>query len=401
MRPAVLGIMAALALASAAQAAPARWIASWAASPAPPMAAGASGPARDWGSPSFDNQTVVQVVRLSAGGERLRVRLTNEYGSAPLKIGRARVALLAADGSVVPGSERDVRFSGAPDALIPARAPLLSDPVDLRAPALANVQISLYLPEKTGMCGCHARGEALAQVSPPGDFTERPFTPVSKTQNRVFLSGVEVESGVRGPVIVAFGDSITDGYLSTVGANRRWPDRLAERLAERRSGAAVVNAGIGGNRVLSAGSIPIFGESALARLDRDVLAQPGATHVVMLEGVNDIGGRPAPTAEALIAGYRQVIARAHAHGVKVILGTIVAYKGAAYFRPEGEAVRQAVNAWIRTSREPDGVVDFDAATRDPADPARMRPDFHAGDWLHPNDAGYRAMGDAVDLRLFR
>jgi lysophospholipase L1-like esterase len=238
-------------------------------------------------------------------------------------------------------------------------------------------------------------------VSPPGDFTDRPFTPASTTQNRVFLSGVEVESTAPGPVIVAFGDSITDGYLSSVGANRRWPDRLAERLVEGGRRAAVVNAGIGGNRVLSSGGIAVFGESALSRLDRDVIAQAGATHMIMLEGINDIGVRPSPAAEALIAGYRQVIARAHAHGLKVILGTVVPYKGAAYFRPDGEAVRLAVNAWIRTGGEADGVIDFDAAIRDPADPARMRAELQSGDWLHPNDAGYRAMADAIDLRLFR
>ena len=162
-----------------------------------------------------------------------------------------------------------------------------------------------------------------------------------------------------------------------------------------------MNAGIGGNRVLSPGNIPSFGEPALARFDRDVLAVPGVTHLIVVEGVNDLGARPSPAPEALIAGYRQLIARAHAKGIKVILGTIVPYEGAAYFRPEGEAARVAVNQWIRTQTEADGVVDFDAATRDPAKPARMRADFHAGDWLHPNDAGYRAMGDAVPLGLLR
>ena len=208
-----------------------------------------------------------------------------------------------------------------------------------------------------------------------------------------------------GPVIVAFGDSITDGYLSTTGANRRWPDRLAERLTARFPGraVAVVNAGIGGNRVLSEGAIAIFGQSALSRFDRDVLSVPGATHVIVLEGVNDLGAsRTAPpTAAELIAGYRQLIARAHAHGLKIIGATILPYGGAGYFGAPGEAQRQAINTWIRTGHEFDGVTDLDAATRDPAKPERLRADLQSGDWLHPNDAGYRVMGEAVDLGLFR
>jgi lysophospholipase L1-like esterase len=211
--------------------------------------------------------------------------------------------------------------------------------------------------------------------------------------------GVEVEPVGKAPVIIAFGDSITDGYGSTPGADRRWPDFLAERLAP--AGAAVVDEGISGNMVLTDSTMTSFGESALTRFDRDVLAQPGATHLVVLEGINDLGLHPDMTAEALIAGYRQLIARGHSKGLKVIFGTLLPAKGARYFTDKGEAVRQAVNAWIRTSHEPDGVVDFEAAVRDPNDPARMRADFQVGDWLHPNDAGYRAMAAAVDLKLFR
>jgi lysophospholipase L1-like esterase len=227
-------------------------------------------------------------------------------------------------------------------------------------------------------------------------------------QYRAFLSGVEVETTASpGPVVAAFGDSITDGYQSTPGANRRWPDRLAERLAARDANraAAVVNTGISGNRVLSDGAITIFGQNALSRFDRDVLSIPGVTHVVVLEGVNDLGmaGNRAspPTAEALIAGYRQLIGRAHAHGLKIYGATILPYGGAGYFAPQGETVRTAVNAWIRTFHEFDGVIDLDAAIRDPAKPERMRAELQSGDWLHPNDAGYKVMGDAVDLSLFR
>jgi lysophospholipase L1-like esterase len=305
---------------------------------------------------------------------------------------------VGADGKPDPKTDRVVTFGGQGRAVIPPHAPLVSDPVDLPTMALQQVRIVAFYPEATGPCGCHARGEALAEISAPGDFTAQPFTPAATTQNRVFLSGVDVEAAARQPVIVAFGDSITDGYQSTVGANRRWPDVLAERLKDR---AAVVNDGISGNRVLSDGAIPTFGESALTRFDRDVLALPGATHLVVLEGINDLGGRPNPTAEQLIAGYRQLIARAHAHGLKVILATLIPYGGANYFRPEGEAERRKVNAWIRKGRGFDGVIDFDAAIRDPARPERMQAALQSGDWLHPNDAGYRKMADSIDLNLFR
>jgi lysophospholipase L1-like esterase len=405
----LLALVCALAFCtSQAEAAGARWLGSWGASPAPPMAAVPGGGSRGV-TPSFNNQTIVQVVRLSAGGQRLRLRLrlTNAYGLHALEIGAARVALVGPDGAILAGSDRPVTFSGAKTAAIPSGAPLLSDPVALPTQPLARLRVSLFLPTDTDGCTCHFTGLELVQVT-RGDTTRQPAPPSTggTTQYRAFLSGVEVEtSAAPGPVIVAFGDSITDGYQSTIGANRRWPDRLEERLSAR-DGAratAVVNAGISGNRVLSDGSIAIFGQSALSRFDRDVLSVPGATHVIVLEGVNDLGSSKTapPSAEALIAGYRQLIARAHAHGLKVIGGTILPYGGANSFADPGEANRRAVNAWIRTAREFDGVIDFDAAIRDPARPERMRAELQSGDWLHPNDAGYRVMGDAVDLALFR
>jgi lysophospholipase L1-like esterase len=406
MRRLVL-ICALMFCASQAQAAGGRWIGSWAASPAMPMAAPANSPAR--GTPTFNNQTLVQTVRLSAGGSRLRIRLTNEYGTHPLAVGAARVALVGADGAVVAGSDRPITFAGGRAASLAPGAPLISDPVALPTTALAKIRLSLYLPADTNGCTCHMSGSEVVQVS-PGDTTDKPVaasTPAAAAPTyRAFLSAVEVETtAAPAPVIVAFGDSITDGYRSTTGDNHRWPDRLAERLAAKYPGRpmGVNNAGIGGNRVISDGIMPIFGQSALSRFDRDVLSVPGATHVIVLEGVNDLGASKTdpPKAEALIAGYRQLIDRAHAHGLKIIGATVLPYGGAGYFGAPGEAERQKINAWIRKGHVFDAVIDLDAAVRDPAKPERMRADLQSGDWLHPNDAGYRVMGDAVDLTLFR
>ncbi len=380
----------------------AAWMGSWAASPAP-----APAPAPGRPPPAFDDQTLIQAVRLSAGGGRLRVRLTNEYGAAPLVIGAARVAVLGPDGKPVAGTGRPLTFAGRGGVSIPPGAPMLSDPVALPTRALTRLQVALYLPAPTPDCSCHTQGREPIAVSPKGDYTQKPFDagPGERPFFRAFLASVEVEATTPGPVVVAFGDSITDGNGSTIGADRRYPDVLAERLiaASGGSAVAVVNAGISGNRILADGLAPNMGRSALARFDRDVLATPGATHVIVLEGVNDVGvGRATPLPAAdLIAGYQQLIDRAHAHGLKVIGATVLPYEGAAYFHPEGERVRQALNQWIRTAGRFDAVVDFDAVMRDPAQPARMRADYHSGDWLHPNDAGYRAMAQAFDLQTLR
>jgi lysophospholipase L1-like esterase len=214
-----------------------------------------------------------------------------------------------------------------------------------------------------------------------------------------------VRNATPRPVIVTYGDSITDGYSSTLDQDKRWPDRLAERLASNGSkrGFGVANAAISGNRILADGAIPLFGQSAIARFDRDVLSVPGASTVILLIGVNDIGrGGDIPiSADALIAGYRQLIARAKAHGIWVVGCTILPYEGASYYRVDGNGVRQTVNRWILSSGEFDGTIDFDRATRDPAYPNRLRADLQSGDWLHPNDEGYRVMGDAIPLNVLR
>lgn len=406
----LLTAAALLLLASAAALAQDAWVGSWGASPTPPTLGGGPFPP----TPSFSDQTIRQIVRLSAGGDELRLRLTNAYGEAPLTIGAARVAIADAEGAIEPGTERIVRFSGATSAVIATGAPLVSDPIPLEVDALEILSVSLYLPGETGPCTCHPTGMQTAFVSAPGDHTAGTFEPADTIQGRAFLSGIEVRSDAAGAV-VTFGDSITDGVGSTAGANRRWPDYLAARLAERRGPQfGVVNHGISGNRVLSDGA----GESALARFDRDVLSVPGVTHVVVFEGVNDLGigfgnfggpgggGLSLPqamevSAESMIAGYRQLIARAHAKGLTIYGATIAPYEGAAYYSEEGEAVRLAINAWIRDSGEFDGVLDFDAVLRDPSHPSRMADGLHSGDFLHGSDAGYEALAESIDLALFR
>lgn len=387
-----------------------RWVGSWGAAPLPP--APARGPFQ--ATPSFDDQTIRQLVRLSAGGTAVRLRLSNEYGAKPLTVGAASLALVGADGDVIEATRRDVTFGGEPVVTIPAGAPMISDPIELAVDELASLSVSLYFPGNTGQCTCHQTGMQTAYVA-SGDRTDEPFEGSETMQWRAFLTGVEVLAPAT-DVIVVLGDSISDGIGSTVDANRRWPDLLAERLAarddERQWG--IVNMGISGNRVLADGA----GESALARLDRDVLAVSGASSVIVFEGVNDLGiaygdlrggpaesltgGAPQPpvTADQLIAGYEQIIVRAHARGLEVVGATIAPYEGAAYYAAEGNAVREAVNRWIREGGAFDGVLDFDAVLRDPDQPTQLADGLHAGDFLHGSDAGYRVLADSIDLGLF-
>jgi lysophospholipase L1-like esterase len=391
----------------------AQWVQTWGAAPLPAWAAFGPFPA----TPSFNNQTIRQTIRVSLGGQRVRIRFTNEYGTRPLAIGAAVIALADEKGNIKPGTARRVLFSGQPGISIPAAAPLLSDPVDLPVKPLSSLAISIYLPEDTVQCTCHQIGVQNAFVSDSGDFTDKPFTAAQTLQLRAFISGVEVESRRTARAVVVLGDSISDGFGATVDANHRWPDLLANRLeAQKANTWSVVNMAISGNRVLSDG---VAGQSALARFDRDVLSTPGAKVVIVFEGLNDLGisyanaqgpigehfKALAPlrkvTAESMIAGYRQLIARAHEQGLKVLGATITPYEGALYFSPEGEAVRQSINTWIRTGHEMDGVIDFDAVMRDPGRPTQIKTGFDVGDHLHGSDAGYAAMAAAVDLSLFK
>jgi lysophospholipase L1-like esterase len=306
----------------------------------------------------------------------------------------------------VAASSKPLTFGGAPHATILAGATLVSDPVDLTFAPLADLAIDLYLPGDLGLSPSpvttHNGASQTNYLSDTGNHVGEPSMTATTRPGAWFLvARVEVMAPASTGAIVTFGDSITDGARSTADTNNRWPDVLARRLAARKGTAfSILNAGISGNRVLSDGA----GISALARFDKDVLMQTGVTHVIVLEGINDIGlarANPTPSAADLIAGHKQLIERAHARGLKIYGATLTPYEGAAYFSPEGEAKRQALNEWIRTSGAYDGVIDFDKAARDPAAPTRLLPAYDSGDHLHPGDAGYTAMGNAIDLALFK
>ncbi|WP_231648440.1 SGNH/GDSL hydrolase family protein [Saccharothrix sp. NRRL B-16348] len=390
------------------------WVGAWATSPT-------TVPASD--TTAFEDQTLRQVVHLSVGGSSVRVRLSNEFGAEPLVIGEAHVARRAGTGSSVqPGSDRRLTFGGRPSATLPPGTPLLSDPVALPVEADSDLVISIHLPRRTPGNTVHAFPYQDGYVA-AGNVTGRAeITPTAVLGKWHFLTGVSVTGAKRGSTVVAFGDSITDGAETTRGANRRWPDVLARRFQDERGlrHLGVVNEGISGNRLLHDPNPPVghpaegyaayFGQAALRRFDRDVLAQPGVGHVVVLLGVNDLGhpGTSAPlsekvTAQDIIGAHRQLIARAHAQGLRIHGGTITPFRDDTFgfFSPENEAARQAVNHWIRTGGEYDGVIDFDRAVRDPAQPDRLLPAYDSGDHLHPNDAGMAAMAAAVPLRLFR
>jgi lysophospholipase L1-like esterase len=333
------------------------------------------------------------------------VVLSNVFGTAPIEIGAAHVGIREQGPAVKQGSIRPVMFGGSATAQILAGATLVSDAIDLSVPATTDLVVDLYLPGGLGTgpspVTTHNGASQTNYLSPAGNHSGQPAITPERTAGAWFLlARVEVASSPGTRAVVAFGDSITDGARSTTDMNNRWPDHLARRLAAR-SGPAVgvLNAGISGNRVLGDGA----GVSALARFDKDVLMQTGVTHVIIMEGINDIGiarANPTPTAADLIAGHKQLIERARARGLKVYGATLTPFEGAAYFTAEGEAKRQALNQWIRTSGAYDAVIDFDQVTRDPAAPSKFLPAYDSGDHLHPGDAGYKAMGEAVDLTLF-
>ena len=371
-------------------------------------------------SPAFDNQTIRMIVRPTIGGGRLRIRFSNEFGTAPIVIGAAHVALVSQGAKIVPESDRVLTFAGKPSTSVPLGSPMLSDPVDLKVQPFAELAISIYLPGKTSASSTHFWAQHETYLSGPGDFTAKADIPDATMKTSWYwLADVEVWASDQAAATVTLGDSITDGVGAKQGEYRDWPDILASRLAgkEASSQLAVLNEGIGGNRILHDGA----GVSVLARFDRDVLAQPGVTNVIVLEGINDIGwphmkprppangasqnespfAREAVSAQDLIAGLQQIIERAHEHGIRVFGATLTPFEGADYYSADGEVERQAVNQWIRTSGAFDGVFDFDAAVRDPSHPSEFREDYQSGDHLHPSAAGYKAMADAINLSLLR
>ncbi|MEU0299946.1 SGNH/GDSL hydrolase family protein [Streptomyces sp. NPDC006175] len=417
------GLLLATAVAPAVSAEPASrhaepraWTGTWA-------TGATAAPASD--TTEFENETIRQTVHTSIGGDQVRVRLSNEFGSGPLVIGEARVARAAAGGPssrIDPRTDRPLTFGGRTSVTVPAGAPLLSDPVSLRVPAGTDLVVSIHLPEPTPGSTLHASALQHNHVAAGNVTGSTDIEPTATIDRWYFLTGVSVSTARPSSAVVALGDSITDGSVTEVGANHRWPDFLAGRLRASAGPDAVgvLNKGIGGNRLLHDPNPPAgsdaedfaayFGQSALRRFDRDVASQPGAEHLIVLLGVNDLGhpGTVAPeservTAAELIEAHRQIIDRAHDRGLKAYGGTVLPFKGdtLGFYSPENEAARQTLNHWIRTGGAYDGVIDFDKALRDPSDPQRLLTRYDSGDGLHPNDAGAEAMAGAVPLRLLR
>ena len=385
------------------------WVRTWGASPQSPD----SGIGSLVTQPPFADVTLRQVVRISGGGSRVRIRFTNEFGTVPLTIGAAQVGVATPDGGVEPGSALALTFAGRASVTVPIGAPILSDPIDVSLPALTRLSISLYLPERVETCTCHDPSLDTGWMI-PGNSVEVPTLPekAEPLPVRALISAVEVIPESPAKTVVVLGDSLADGFGSTPDLHHTWPELLAGRLGAT---GYVSNQGISGNRLLNDG----LGTSGMARFDRDVLTTPGLGHVVVSLGRNDISISFAPrddtdaadgflamfpggpvAVEDIIAGYGQLIARAHDRGVKIYVATVTPDKGSDTYTPEGEKARQAVNTWIRASGAFDGVLDFDAVWRDPARPSRIVENLQAGDYLHGSDAGYQALADSIDLSLF-
>ncbi len=386
------------------------WVATWGAG----MVAAAPGTA-----PDISGDTLREIVHCSVGGERLRVWLSNRFGTEPLHIGGAHVALGAISGpdaqtdettdlsGIQPGSDRALTFHHLGSVTIPPGAEVVSDPVALNVPAFSNLAVSLYFPDHTMVTTEHSAARQISYAA-RGDVAGAASLPAAewKEQSWFFVSGVDVDAP-GDSAVVAFGDSITDGAYATVNENHRWPDDLARRLAAdantKKAGVlGVVNSGIDGNRVLLDG----YGPNAISRVDWDVLARSGARYLIVLESINDIGRyvtnhQPyGDLAQRLESGLAQLAVQAHQHGIRVIGATLTPYQGCTYYSPAGDQVRQSINEWIRTSHTFDGVADFDRAVRGPRNPLHFAPQYDSGDHLHPKDAGYQAMANSIDLGLF-
>ena len=377
---------------------PDHWVGTWAASPC-----AEANQNNQFGSA---DTTIREIVHVSIGGPIVRIVLSNEFGLDPLTIGAAHIALSAGHGEINLASANALTFGGRPSVTIPPGAMVVSDPADLKLPAFADIAVSLFIPaQPIQQISQHSFADQTSYSVPGNVIGSKTLESPKEIYNWPFLKGIDVKTTANSASIVTFGDSITDGALSTRNANARWPDVLARRLqADKKTNKlGVLNEGIGGNRILH----DTTGPSALARFDRDVIAQAGVKYVVVMESINDIGHATDPnkpydviTAQDLIVGLGQLATRAHTHGIKVIGATLTPFVGAKYQSTEGETMRQAVNQWIRTSNHFDAVIDFDKLTTDPTHPGMFLPLDDSGDHLHPGDAGYKAMGESIDLNLF-
>jgi lysophospholipase L1-like esterase len=377
-----------------------QWVGTWAA--APSFLLNTDG--------LFANDTTIrEIVHVSQSGDSARIVLSNEFSSLTqrLLIGGVTVAPTDGNGNINSSETVNLTFAGKPEAVIAPQAQIVSDPVDLNLQAGSDVAVSIYVPgQKIDTLTYHKLAQQNNFMAPGNDISVRSLPNPTTVTEWYFLKGIEVYNGSDAAAIVCLGDSITDGFRSTIGANNRWPNILSGRLQEQASKRklSVLDLGIGGNRILETG----VGPNALARFDRDVLAQSATKYLILLEGINDIGlghrtNDPLPfppTAENVIAGYQQIIARARAHHIVVYGATLLPYKGAAYYSDAGEEIRQTVNAWIRSSGAFDAVIDFDAVMHDPSNPLSLNPAYSSSDHLHPNDEGYKVMGDSIPLDLF-
>jgi lysophospholipase L1-like esterase len=351
--------------------------------------------------------TLREIVHISIGGPQVRVVFTNEFGTEPLTIGAAHVAVSQGGSTINLVSAAGLTFAGRTTVTIPPGALMVSDAADVRVPAGSDLAISLFLPAQTiRQLSQHGSADQISYTAPGNVVGAKTLERPAEIRSWLFVKGVDVKAPALDAAVVAFGDSITDGAFAAVNQNARWPDELARRLLAdpKTAGIGVLNEGIGGNRILHDNA----GPSALARFDRDVIAQAGVKYVIILEAINDIGhaydtaGRAydVVSADDLIGGYVQMVERAHMRGIKIYMATLTPYGGAKYQSDAGEEVRQALNRWIRTTDTIDGYIDFDKATADPAHPDTFLPAYDHSDHLHPSDPGYKAMGDVIDLSLF-